>query len=170
MRKLIIFLLCSTLFTEAKAADVVKSHFPEASVVGSARLTYLFWDVYDATLYAPEGKWSSNQPFALRLDYLRSLDGEEIAKRSTKEIRQQGFNNEVKLAGWYSQMRTLFPDVNNGSTLTGMYRPNQPTRFYSGDTEIGVIHDPEFGKWFFGIWLSENTSEPAMRKKILGIQ
>ena len=37
------------------------------------RLTYLLWDVYDAMLYAPKGKWSHDKPFALKLSYLRSL-------------------------------------------------------------------------------------------------
>lgn len=169
MRKLIILFMCLTVSIGAKAEEIVQLQMPDASPVGSGRLTYLFWDVYDATLYAPGGKWESSKPFALTLHYLRSIEGEDIADRSAEEIRQQGFENEVKLAGWYSQMKAIFPNVENGSTLTGMYVPDKPTRFFSNNKQIGVIHDPEFGKWFFNIWLAKNTSEPSLRKKLLGM-
>ena len=33
--------------------DYVTKQVPEAQVVGNAMFTYMFWDVYDATLYAP---------------------------------------------------------------------------------------------------------------------
>ena len=28
--------------------------------------------------------------------------------------------------------------------------------------------DKDFGKWFFGIWLNKNTSEPKLRKDLIG--
>lgn len=169
MRSFLILFICLIASTEAKAEEIVMAQIPDASPVGSGRLTYLLWDVYDATLYAPGGKWDRNRPFALTLRYLRSIEGEDIADRSVEEIRQQGFENEVKLAGWYSQMKAIFPNVEDGSTLTGIYIPGRPTRFFNKKKQIGVIHDPEFGKWFFNIWLSEKSSNPALRKKLLGM-
>ena len=169
MRNFFILLVCLILSIGVNAEEIVRAKMPDASRVGSGRFTYLLWDVYDATLYAPGGKWESSKPFALTLHYLRSIEGEDIADHSAEEIRQQGFENEVKLAGWYSQMKAIFPNVENGSTLTGMYVPNKPTRFFSNNKQIGVIHDPEFGEWFFNIWLSEKSSEPALRKKLLGM-
>lgn len=170
MRNLIA-LLCFMLVSiaEVRAEPVVRKLMPDASAIGSARMTYMLWDVYDATLYAPEGKWHQNQPFALTLHYLRSLNGEAIADRSVEEMRKQGFSDEVRLAAWYSQMREIFPDVTKGTTLIGFYKPGGQTIFYENEQEIGVIHDPEFGEWFFNIWLSERTSEPKLRRKLLGL-
>lgn len=131
-------------------------------------MTYMFWDVYDVTLYAPQGDWSPDKPFALQLTYLRKLDGKKIADRSIEEMRGQGMDNEVKLATWHAQLRKIFPDVDNGLRLTGVYTKYGATVFYENNTEIGKINDPEFGQAFFDIWLNEKTSAPGLRSKLLG--
>lgn len=135
--------------------------------VGSTRFSVLFWDVYDISLYAEEGEFNPERPFALRLTYLRDLKGELIAERSAEEMRHQGVN-EVKLAEWFAQMRSIFPDVEPGTELVGVFSPDSPTRFYSGPEVIGEVLDPAFGVLFSRIWLGERTRQPAMRNKLLG--
>jgi hypothetical protein len=155
----------------ALAAEVpayVAQAVPEARMVGEGRMRYLLWDVYDARLYAPQGQYRDNASFALSLQYLRALDGEDIARRSVEEMRKQGFDNEVKLAAWFGEMHRIFPDVQAGDQLTGVYVPGQPTRFYSGTTLIGEVHDKDFGPWFFAIWLSSKTSAPDLRASLVG--
>ncbi len=170
MLKLAVLLFSLIIHADAEAQDGTQDYRSEFPVVGSGTLSYAFWDVYEATLYAPGGTWRPDQPFALKLHYLRSIDGEDIADRSAHEIRQQGFTDEVRLAGWYSQMKTIFPNVTNGTRLTGIYTPGSPTRFYHGNKNIGQIQDAGFAEKFFNIWLAENTSEPGLRRKLLGIQ
>ncbi len=150
------------------ASKNILSLVPDAQRVGTARFTYLLFSVYDASLYAPHGKWERDKPYALSLQYLRSLKGERIADRSVQEMRKQGFKDEVKLASWYTQMRDIFPDVHKDTVLTGVYQPNGVTVFYNNDQEIGGVTDPQFGVWFFGIWLAENTSEPEFRQQLIG--
>lgn len=146
----------------------MQSAIPGAKVVGKGRLSIAFWDVYDATLYAPQGKWSPVTPFALSIHYFREIEGKDIADRSVKEIRQQGFADEVKLAAWNTQMKSLFPDVKNGSVLTAVFYPDKETVFYDGEKQIGSIKGEEFAKYFSGIWLGEKTSEPELRQELLG--
>lgn len=152
----------------AFASDQIDLHVPDAEIVGQGRLSYMFWDVYDAALFAPNGQWKQGQPFALKLSYLRDLEGEKIADRSIEEIRNQGFRNEVKLADWHSQLRNIFPDVKMNSSITGIYTNEGITIFYQNNQEIGRVNDPEFGQKFFDIWLSQKTSAPSLRKKLLG--
>ncbi len=140
----------------------------DSNRVGKARLTYLFWDVYDAVLYAPNGKWAEDKPFALKLTYLRDLDGRDIAERSAKEMRKQGLKDEDKLAEWQSTMTAIFPDVSDGDVLTGEVNEDRHTRFFFNGEVVGNVDDPAFTRAFFGIWLSENTSEPEMREQLLG--
>ena len=154
--------------TFATPNTVIEQNISDAQIMGEARYQFLFMDIYDATLFAPKSGWSFEKPFALKLEYLRNLSGERIADRSAKEIRQLGFSNEVKLADWHEQMINIFPDVKKGASLTGVYKPNAETVFYSQNKAIGTIKDPEFGKWFFGIWLSEQTSDNEFRKALLG--
>ncbi len=164
-------LLCGILLyvQSAAAAETVFVSIPNAAIVGHGVLSYAFWDVYDATLYAPQGKWNPNKPFALSLEYHFEIDGKEIANRSVQEMRKQGFSDEVKLAAWNAQMKSIFPDVENGTVLSAVYMPGKQTIFYDGDGVIGEIKGDEFGKWFFGIWLSEKTSEPELRRALLGL-
>ena len=171
MRKLLLMAIVFWLSaTQALAFEMAQKHIPNAKQVGEARMTYLLWDVYDVTLHAPKGQWSADKPFALTLHYLRALDGEAIAERSAAEMRKQGFTNEIKLAAWYSQMRDIFPDVKKDTKLVGLYTPNAPTRFYKDGKAIGMIKDPEFGHWFFDFWLSDKTSEPQLRRQLLGLR
>ena len=71
-------LTCFILSYTAQASSVpelVTSAIPGAAKVGEARYSYLFWDVYDARLFAPQGKWQPQESFALALTYLRDFDG-----------------------------------------------------------------------------------------------
>lgn len=163
-----VIIFCVFLSSAANAKEFIKNYVPDAMKSGTDRYTYMIFDVYDATLYAPQGKWTHNQPYALSLEYLRTLKGEKIAERSTQEMRDQGLSDEIKLAGWFSQMKEIFPDVRKGTVLTGVYIPEKETRFYKNDQPIGIVKDPEFGRWFFGIWLAENTTAPELRQNLIG--
>jgi len=169
LRKTLIATLVGAMLAAPALAtpDYINQHVSNATEVGKSRFTFMMWDVYDIALYAPDGKWNENKPFALALSYLRDLDGEKIAERSAEEIRELGFSDEVKLAAWYAEMKRVFPDVNSKTVLTGIYLPGKPTTFYRNGTAVGTIKDPEFGKWFFNIWLSPKTSQPKLRSKLL---
>lgn len=155
---------------KAFPVQTVQTWVPDAAIVGRGVMSYAFWDIYEATLYAPAGVWDSSKPVALSIHYFRTLHGKAIADRSVQEIRQQGFNNEVTLAAWNSQMKAIFPDVENGTVLTAVYVPGKHTTFYKGADAIGVIKGDDFGQSFFGIWLAEKTSEPTLRRALLGLQ
>jgi hypothetical protein len=172
MRNFILaFLLIGFYALPTVASDIPRKYIPDAQEVGKARLTYLFWDVYDATLYAPKGKWSEQAPHALTLSYLLELEGKKIAERSVEEMQKQGFKDKKKLADWQVQMEKIFPDVKKGSQLTAIFTLGQETRFYKNNRQfIGSVADPEFGVQFSNIWLSEKTSEPEMRKELLALK
>jgi len=168
MNKIILSLLILTcLQAPVFASNVIDDYLSDGEVVGKGRLTYLFWDVYDATLIAPNGVWKSDQPFALKLTYLRNIEGEKIAERSVEEMRAQGITDEVKLATWHTQMSKIFPDVIEGTNLIGIRDQQGYAIFYSDDQQIGRIDDVEFSQAFFNIWLSEKTSSPKLRLKLL---
>ncbi|MES2728976.1 MAG: chalcone isomerase family protein [Pseudomonadota bacterium] len=148
---------------------IITKAMMNAAVVGEGRLSVAFWDVYDARLYAPDGKWEPSKTFALSIHYLRAIDGKDIADRSVQEMRAQGFSDEVKLAAWNAQMKKIFPNVKNGSVISAVFIPGQKTTFYNDKQPIGVIKGAEFTQRFFDIWLSEKTSEPYLRKQLLGL-
>lgn len=85
-------------------------------------------------------------------------------------MRSQGATDESQLADWYAQMIKIFPDVKKNMSLTGIYTADRTTVFLKNNTAIGTVTDPHFGRLFFNIWLADTTSEPTLRKNLLGIQ
>lgn len=166
----ILVLILSLFFTSNVCAEpLIKKVLPGAKKVGSGEFTYLIWDVYDATLFSEGKVFRKDRPFALQIEYNIAIKGKVIATHSAKQIRRLGFRDEVKLAAWHQQMQRIFPNVVKGTLLTGVYRPNKPTLFYSGNKKIGTIGDPKFGEWFFEIWLSKRTADKKMRLSLLGL-
>lgn len=168
--KLLIFVSAFLFYAESVLAnEVISTSVPSASVVGRGILSYAFWDVYEATLYAPKGQWNPAKPFALSIEYYHEIDGKDIADRSVQEMRRQGFSDEIKLAAWNAQMKAIFPNVKDGTVLSAVYLPGKQTTFYSESRTIGTIKGDDFGRLFFGIWLNEKTSEPELRRALLGL-
>ena len=147
---------------------VLNELLPDASMVGEGRITFLFWDICDAALYASDGEWDESKPYALTLRYLRKFKGDAIAKRSVKEIRDQGFDDIDTLQRWEEVMRDIFPDVAAGEQITGVLDEAGNTLFFFGDRKIGEVDDKRFGPRFFAIWLGEKTSDPKLRNALIG--
>lgn len=165
---LAILFLLSTSAGATQVSEMVARHLPEPAMVGEAQLKVLFWKVYDARLFAPQGNFQQQQPFALELTYLRDFSGEDIAERSVQEIKNQGFTDRRQLALWQQRMTDLFPDVNKNSRITGVATSQGHTLFYFNDTLLGEIADPLFTRRFFDIWLGEASSDPEFRQQLIG--
>lgn len=152
----------------AASPDIAKRYIADARKIGDGVLSYLFWDVYRATLYAPAAGWREDAPFVLSLAYLRDLKGADIAERTIDEIRKQGFADAAKLSDWSARLTKLFPDVADGVSLTAVRDARGRTVFYRGDVQIGSVDDADFTTRFFDIWLGVKTSEPKLRRALLG--
>jgi hypothetical protein len=147
---------------------ILKPYLEDARPVGGGRLTYLFWNVYDATLYAPNGKWAEGAPFALELKYLIDVEGKEIAKISIEEIQKQGAVNIKTLEIWKNEMSRIFPDMKAGTSIVGIRTKAGNAVFYKDNKHIGTIKNKEFADMFFAIWVSPSTSMPELRQQLLG--
>jgi Chalcone isomerase-like len=144
---------------------------PGARLQGSGLLRFLGLKIYDARLWlgaaALPADWAA-VPLALELEYARSLDGTQIAERSLKEMRRQGDIAADTATRWLAAMKQLFPDVKAGDRITGLNVPGMGARFFVNGSLKGDLRDPAFARLFFGIWLSDKSSEPALRAALLG--
>ena len=148
----------------------IASELPDALVSGTARLTFFGFQVYDSTLWITPGFKASDYaryPFALQLDYLRNLSGTAIAERSIKEMRGVASFNAEQEKRWLKAMQDAFPDVKAGDRIVGLHTPGLGARFWYNGQVRPAVADTEFSHAFFGIWLSEKTSEPALRSSLL---
>ena len=149
-------------------ATHINNYVPNAKLVGKGMFSYYLWDVYTGALYAPEGEYTNQPPFALRLTYQRDLKGKKIAQRSIDEMKKQGDLSAGDSDKWLSLMNSIFPDVTEGDVITGIATKDGTSVFYVNGEKADEIKDKAFTQRFFDIWLSDKTSEPTFRKKLLG--
>jgi len=153
------------------APPVVAATLAQPRLAGSAPFTFWGFEVYQARLWVEPGFDSgalARQRFALELGYQRNFKGRDIAQRSLDEMRRIGTISDAQAQAWLQAMAAAFPDVAPGDRLTGLHLPGQGARFLANGQPRGDIADPEFARLFFGIWLSERTSEPRLRLALLG--
>ncbi|MFM7332350.1 MAG: chalcone isomerase family protein [Brachymonas sp.] len=164
----------SALFSYANAPvapQAVLQGIGSAKVQGQARLKVYGFNIYDAKLWVSEGFSAENyaqEPFALELKYLRNFSGEMIAERSLKEMQRIGDVSAEKSAQWLDVMKKTFPDVKKGDQLIGIHRPDGSASFVLNGKSVGEVKDAQFNRLFFGIWLSPKSSEPKMRRELIG--
>ena len=65
-------------------------------------------------------------------------------------------------------MQRVFADVKEGDRLIGVATAARTAKFFYNGAYRGEIADPAFTDAFFGIWLSEKSSQPGMRDRLLG--
>ena len=138
-------------------------------LIGSGSLEFLFFRVYDASLFATKKPFSFEQTFSLEMSYKMDISGQQIADSSAEEIAKLGFDNPSVLEAWHQEMLEIFVDVEEGDRLIGVRTDAFESIFYLNGQELGSIEDRDFSQWFFAIWLSENTSEPELRRGLLGL-
>lgn len=146
--------------------QVVAQVPPNAELRGRGMLRFLGMDIYEARLWTESAFTLASyaqHPFALELEYRRSLSGRLIAQRSVVEMRRQAEFLPQREAEWEARMQALFPDVKAGDRITGWFEPGVGARFVYNGRLLGEVRDPLFARLFFGIWLSPQTSEPQVR-------
>lgn len=156
--------------------DCVRRLGTGARPLGQGTLRWFGLSVYQAQLWVGaqgfDAETLGSQPFALRLRYLRSLRGADIARRSDELMHDMHRDlDPTTRAAWLSAMLRLFPDVHDGDTLCGVYLPRTDTaartEFLDGDQLLGSIPGEAFARAFFGIWLSPRSPQPGLRAELL---
>ncbi|WP_269533302.1 chalcone isomerase family protein [Chitinimonas sp. BJYL2] len=166
MPRLYLAWLCSMcLLVQAEASW--RHDLPDVQPVGQGAMRWFGLKLYDAELYTPTGRFDQRAPHALRLRYARSLKAERIVEASLDQMQRLGAPAQ-SFPTWAKQMRRAFIDVDQGDTLTGVHLPGKGVRFYAGEQLTASIDDPEFARWFFAIWLDPATSEPGLRRQLIG--
>ena len=160
--------MSNNAYAQEYASEHINEYVPNAKLVGKGMFSYYFWDVYTGELFASEGEYADQPPFALRLTYQRDLEGKKIAERSIDEMKKQGDVAADDADNWLSLMESIFPDVSEGDVITGIATKEGTSVFYVNGEKADEISDKTFTKRFFDIWLSDETSEPKFRKKLLG--
>ena len=149
-------------------ADADPDHNLTLKKCGTALLKVLFWEVYESSLYTPDGTWQDDtRPFRLDIRYLRTISAEDLVKQTGKEWAEQG-KASPQHTTWMEDLRTLWPDVTSEDVISlAVDKAGVSTFLFNGEV-IGRLQDPQFGEDFSGIWLAENTTRPKLRDQLIG--
>ncbi len=138
-------------------------------MVGEARLTFMFWPVYDSRLYSVDGIYREGRlPLLLEIQYLRDVDAGDLVKHTQSEWQRQGLSHGSEQQ-WLETLSRLLPDVRENDVLALEVDELGSSTFLVNGRPLGQINDPQFGKQFLAIWLSPDTSQPELRQTLLGI-
>jgi hypothetical protein len=138
--------------------------------VGGGQLSWLGFDIYDASLWTGSGRYAGfvpGQTVALSLWYQRSFTREELLGITEKAWARLGRD-----AAWrqsrLASLRAVWTDVAPGQNMTTVVEAGGATRFYDAERLVGRIDDPEFGPAFLAIWLDPRSIVRDLRVKLLG--
>jgi hypothetical protein len=145
----------------------IDAHLTQARVAGTGTYTWFGLRIYDAQLWVGEKGYAGDTPFVLDLRYARKLDGVKIAEASAGEMAKLGAGTSAQRAAWLARMKEVFPDVKEGTHISGVFLPGAGARFYLDGKALATVPDPEFARAFFAIWLDPNTSAKSLRTALL---
>jgi hypothetical protein len=149
----------------AQAKESFDPYVKGMQLQGQGRMTFWGFDIYDARLYVGDQRGLTG--FALDLNYLRSLKGSDITKRTIDEMQRLGVG-EADRSTWGKKLDGIFPDVVSGSSLTAIHVPGRGTVFLYNGKPAGEIAGDDFAKAFFSIWLDPKTAAPKLRTALIG--
>lgn len=161
------FVMLIALGAAHAAPAHIESHLTQARLAGQGPFTWFGLKIYDAELWVGEKGYQPNAPFVLELRYARKLDGAKIAAASAEQMEKIGAGSAAQRTAWLARMKEIFPDVKDGSRISGVFLPNSGVRFYLDGKALASVPDPEFARAFFAIWLDPNTTAKGLRAALL---
>jgi hypothetical protein len=164
-----VLLMCSQP-AMAQPGALWRDDVPDARMVGQGEMRWMGFHLYTAQLWSADVRIGEREPFALVLNYQRSISRKQLVDASLKEMQRLADTpaDDKRLARWRGYMDQAFRDVNEGDQLIGVYLPGKGSRFYQRSALLAEIDDAEFARAFFAIWLAPNTREPDLRRQLLG--
>lgn len=164
-----LWMLC-LLSCGAFADNKWQETIPDARLVGSGELRLFGEPIYSAQLYSPVQPPSEEAPFALELTYHRRIERDRLVSVSLEEIHRL-YGEQVspeQLEQWRGEMLQAFTDVEPGERIAAVFLPGQGMRFYVGGELRHEVHDSDFARAFFAIWLDPRARHPGLRERLLG--
>lgn len=159
------YILCGAILCVFSSTTVLANS--DFNKVGEGKMEYLLWDVYDATLSTHSGNYAlGDNPVKFKLTYLRNFEAKDIVKATQEQWQRLGKEQSSKT--YSDKLLQIWPDIKKGESLTLITNEQGGSIFYHNDKKIGEINEPEFATDFLAIWLDKNTSEPELRKQLLG--
>lgn len=143
----------------------------ELQPVGNGTIRWFGFTIYDASLWTGNGSFSTlddSLPVALHITYRKNIKSSALAARTKEEWEGLKIYSPAEREKWEHQLTAIWPSVKSGDSITTLVTNDRRTHFYYNNELIHNIDDPKFGIALLSIWLHPDTSQPALRSKLIG--
>ena len=165
----ILFLAMALLAVPVSAQDeALRAHVPDAELVGAARLQMFFFKIYDAQLFAPNGRFSRDDAYALRLTYLIDAKKDKIVERTVKEMKRQKAASSKVIEGWVPLMEDAFISMDKGSYADFIHTGDGRVLLTANGKLISEITDSRFITALMNVWLGPKVRDKEFQDKLMG--
>ncbi|MFT6984640.1 MAG: hypothetical protein ACJAT7_000437 [Psychromonas sp.] len=163
-----VLLLTISLLLMVNLANASNQLTAPLKMVGQGEMSWLFINLYHASFYSQSGEYQEQvYPQALKIVYQQDIDKEDLVSATEKEWRKLSLNNK-QYQNWLTELTQLWPDIKKGDQLLFRVEADGRGLFYHNNQLLGGINSDQFSAAFLSIWLSKNSSEPKLRKQLLG--
>ena len=152
------------------ASEAWLNNIQSPILIGEGTLKVFIWEVYDVRLFAELKPISRANELILEFDHKRELSKDKVIKASIKEMKRQNGINHNEVDDWQEFLERGMQSVQNGTKAAVYWSSKGRITFYYEGSEPVTINNEEFANAFVDIWLGEQTSQPELRRLLLGIE
>jgi hypothetical protein len=140
---------------------------------GAGRLTWWGFSVYTSAFYCDREAQTvedvlGNRARRLVLHYHRSIKATDIARATEYWVKRNPRNDHAALEERLKTLYNLLQNVRNGDEYGMYYKPDVGTIIQlNQDKPSDPIPGEDFGRAFFGIWLSEVPLKEDLRDRLI---
>ena len=168
LRSLLLVVITLFAFPAAAQDDALRTHVPDAELVGEARLQIFIFKIYDAQLFAPSGRFTRDGAYALRLTYLIDAEKDKIVERTVKEMKRQKAASSPVIEGWVPLMEANFISMPKGSSADFIHTSDGRLILAANGEAIAEISNRRFIKALMDIWLGPKPRDTEFQRDLMG--
>ena len=163
-------LICFILLSPALLAATKSGYERNQNLIfiGEGSLKVFLGPVYDVRLLSDDKKFSWDNDLVLEFDYQRALKKNTVVEASVKEMRRQKGVTEKQLSKWQTYLERGIQPVQKATKASLYWTAEGRITFYYDGAKPVTIEDADFARAFMNIWLGPETSEPELRRTLLG--
>lgn len=140
---------------------------------GTAKLTYLFFDVYAGALYVDPSVQTIEEvlaphPKTLVLQYRYSISKEDLTSATKKLVKKNPQIDFARIQAGLDALCALYRDIEPGDRYQLSYHPGEGTSLSLNGTLLGTVPGDELAAAMFGIWVSKYSVDRGFTSKLLG--
>ena len=168
LRRVLLVLIALLAVPATAHAEALRTYVSNAELVGEARLQMFFFKIYDAQLFAPEGRFERDGAYALRLNYLINAKKDKIVERTVKEMKRQKSASNRVIESWVPLMEANFISMPKGSSADFIHTADGRLILAANGEELAEITNRRFIKALMDIWLGPNVRDPEFQRELMG--